>query len=70
MHVVIVLHKEISRGGSRISSWGGGAHLKKIIFFSNFRGARAGCAPRPPGSAPDIHLVQTCSGAVVAVIVC
>ena len=30
-------------------------HAKKKLIFSNFRGARAGCTPPPPGSAPATY---------------
>jgi hypothetical protein len=35
----------------------------KIIFFSNFRGARAGCAP-PLGSAPGSYITIVANSVV------
>jgi hypothetical protein len=50
--------KKIAPSGGRLENFGvfrvknHDFTQKKIIFFSNFRGARAGCAPHPPWIRP------------------
>ena len=55
-------------GGRHENFWGISCeksrfYAKKIIFFSNFRGARAGCAPTPwirpcRATVPQLHMYK------------